>query len=778
MNVELENTLKTIRNLLQADLLLILTPATDGSDFAPVAALGVDSAVLGDCHVAIDGATLQQLVLDQSPKFIDVAQTGASCSPLSRVENVASLASVPLVLHEQVLGILQVATLGDCRLDEHVHERLGFAAELATLALERSALQREIVAEQRATTSIRERMNFLSITSAVLSSSLDYETTLGQVAGMLVPMLADVCAVVLMDEDGSVNQVTTDGIDPQITRLVRDMQTRYSLRPDSPSAVRRVLDGGKTEYHPYVDENYIEVVAANEENTELLKHLGMRSMVIVPLNVRGKTIGALSVAFVRANRRYTPEEVDLIEELAQRAAIAVENARLFNDSQRALAEREEALRSREETLESERAARARAESAQLREAFLAEASNVLSMSLDYSSTLKNLTRLVVPRIADWFTIDLLDDAGALSTVALAHAVPECESLLRQLTESFSPALLSELPPRHVLRYRKPALISTLADGFWGDSAVTPEHLTLFEEIQTTSLMVIPLFSRDRTLGVMVFGKVRGSVTFDHDDFGLAVDLGYRIALAVDNSQLYHSSQEVLRLQEEFISTASHELKTPLTTVKGYLQIINRQLHREDQSPARIGRFIREMEQQVRRLEELVSDLLDVSRIQQGRVELRLEQFDITELAANVLSRFEFSQERTINHDLVLEASEPVNGIWDRGRIDQVLTNLISNAVKYSPAGGDVLLRIRQVADFVQITVHDSGVGMTREERRSLFQPFVRGENVRHEISGTGLGLYITRRIVQNHRGSISVKSEPGRGSTFTIRLPMVTHAND
>jgi len=778
MNDELNHLLTTVRELLRVDILLLLMPADDNSRFVPVSTLGVDPTILQGFRVGIEDPAYSRFIRDRGSTDVSDAQAHALATPLLQLDGVSTVATISLVLRERVVGILQVATLGTRRLAASDRRLLSFAAEFATLALDRIELQRAVTAAESSTAVTHERLNFLALTSSLLSSSLDYETTIGQVTSMLVPKLADVCSVVLIDEDGMVNQVTTDGIDPLITRRVREIQTRYSLRPDSHSTLRRVLNTGKTEFHPYVDEEYFERTAANEENVELLKQVGMRSMLIVPLTVRGKTIGALSVAYVRPVRHYTLEEVDYIEELAQRAAMAVENARLFHESQRALTEREDALRSREETLERERAARARAESAQRREAFLAEASNVLSTSLDYSTTLENLSRLVVPRIADWCTIDLFDESGALSTVALAHATPECEAVLLQLRNAFSPTSLTDLPPRHMLRYREPTIIGNVPHGFWEDSATSPQHVALFEQLETTSLMVIPLFVRDRTLGVMIFGASRGSPAFDSDDFGLAVDLGYRAALAVDNSQLYNSAQEILRLQEEFISTASHELKTPLTTVKGYLQLINRQLHREDQSPARIGRFTREMEQQVRRLEDLVSDLLDVSRIQQGRVELRLEQFDMTELAANVLSRFEYSQERTAKLELVIEAPDPVIGTWDRGRIDQVLTNLISNAVKYSPDGGEVHVRVRRVADFVQITVRDTGIGITHDERAKLFQPFVRGENVRREINGTGLGLYITRRIVQNHRGNISVKSEPGRGSTFTVRLPLVTHGNE
>ncbi len=774
---EFESILTSLTDLLRADLLVILIPVSDRQCFVPAAKRGIDAALINDFELTIDEATYRALTGEPIAGINGPGPGLSFKSPLDQLSDVSSVTTLPLVMRARVLGLLQIGWRDappappDARL-------LRFAAEYAATAVDRITLHRVLASARSTTAYTRERLNFLAITSALLSSSLNYETTLGQVTSMLVPQLADVCGVVIIDDDGNATEVTTDGIDPQMTRLVREMQSRYSLRPDARSGLRRVLNTGRTEFHPYVDERYYELIAADEENVELLKLVGMRSMLIVPLNVRGKTIGALSLAYIRPDNHYTLEEVDFIEELAQRAAMAVENARLFDKSQRALQEREEALRFREQTLQSERAARARAEAAQRREAFLAEASNVLSSSLDYSLTLENLVRLVVPRIADWCVIDLFDDTGTSSVVAFAHRDPKHEELLAQLRNRFSPVSLPELPPRHILRYRKPTLIGSVHEHFWADSATSPEQLELLQRFETTSLMVIPLFVRDRTLGVVIFGRTPGSSSFDTDDFALAVDLGYRAALAIDNSELYNSAQEVLRLQEEFISTASHELKTPLTTVKGYLQLINRQLHREDQSPARIGRFTREMEQQVRRLEDLVSDLLDVSRIQQGRVKLRLEPFDMAELAANVLSRFEFAQERTAAHELMIEAPEPVEGIWDRGRIDQVLTNLISNAIKYSPDGGQVHVRVRRVADFAQMTVRDTGIGMTREERATLFQPFVRGANVRREITGTGLGLYITRRIVQNHHGTISVKSEPGRGSTFTIRLPLITRTND
>ncbi|HVX29878.1 MAG TPA: GAF domain-containing protein, partial [Nitrolancea sp.] len=378
---EFEPILTSLVDLLPADYVVILMPVNDRLRFVPAAAHGVDLTLINDFELTVDEATYTALIEEPSLNATTIGERWTFASPLTSFDGLAHISTRPLVMRSRLLGLLQIgwrsngANPPDMRL-------LRFAAEYAATAVDRLTLQRVLSSARSTTAYTRERLNFLAITSALLSSSLDYETTLSQVAGMLVPNLADVCGVVIIDDDGNATEVATDGIDPHITRLVREMQSRYSLRLDAQSGVRRVLNTGRTEFHPYVDERYYERVATNDENIELLRAVGMRSMVIVPLNVRGKTIGALSLAYVRPNNHYTLEEVDFIEELAQRAAMAVENARLFNKSQLALQEREEALRFREETLESERAARARAESAQRRESFLAEASNVLASSLD------------------------------------------------------------------------------------------------------------------------------------------------------------------------------------------------------------------------------------------------------------------------------------------------------------------------------------------------------------------------------------------------------------
>lgn len=259
---------------------------------------------------------------------------------------------------------------------------------------------------------------------------------------------------------------------------------------------------------------------------------------------------------------------------------------------------------------------------------------------------------------------------------------------------------------------------------------------------------------------------------------VSTDITERKRAEEELAQLLHREQaaraeadQAVRLREEFLSIASHELKTPLTTVKGYVQLLSREISRPQLDHDLLVELLNDLQAQVDRFETLVNDLLDASRIQQGRLELRPEPLDLTALAQQVLERFEHAAERTERHTLVLEAPGPIWGTWDPAQLDQVLTNLVSNALKYSPEGGEVRLRLRHRGDSVEVMVSDQGVGIPPEEQALLFQPFVRGAAGRN-IGGTGLGLYITAQIVARHGGSIHIQSEVGVGSTFTVCLPL------
>lgn len=232
------------------------------------------------------------------------------------------------------------------------------------------------------------------------------------------------------------------------------------------------------------------------------------------------------------------------------------------------------------------------------------------------------------------------------------------------------------------------------------------------------------------------------------------------------------AEEAVRVREQFLSIASHELKTPLTTLKVTLQLLDRQFRQPDPDRNRVETHLNRLWEQFDRLETLVEELLDASRIQQGRLELRPEPVDLVSLVEQVIDRFEYAPERKPEHQIVLEAPAAITGSWDPSRLDQVVTNLVSNALKYSPDGSEVRVSLQQSDSHAMLVVSDQGIGIASEDRKRLFQPFVRSDVVRGSVSGTGLGLYITARIVEQHGGKIRVQSEQGDGSTFTVHFPL------
>jgi PAS domain S-box-containing protein len=409
--------------------------------------------------------------------------------------------------------------------------------------------------------------------------------------------------------------------------------------------------------------------------------------------------------------------------------------------------------------------------AERRLSFLAEASAVLSESLDVRKTMEAIVNLAIPRFADMSMVHLVDNEGELRNIAVAHVDPEIEANLQRRYREEPPRYEEPHSIARVLRTQRAELIREISDQRWQEITHTPEHRDLVLMFQPRSALSVPLVARNIVLGVMTFVYSSSGRRYTEPDLELGISLGYRAALAIDNARLYQEAQDAIRYRDEFLSIASHELKTPLTSVKGYTQLLELLTGRPDVEPERMAAAAARAREQAERLEALITDLLDVSRIHQGRLDLRLSEFDLAELAATVLRRFEEGPEITPLHRLELVAPEPVVGEWDSERLDQVLTNLISNAVKYSPQGGPVRVEVRVDGSTAELAVSDQGIGIPESELGDVFEPFQRTHRVPASVTGTGLGLFIVRRIVEQHGGSISVESEIENGSRFVVRLP-------
>jgi PAS domain S-box-containing protein len=292
-----------------------------------------------------------------------------------------------------------------------------------------------------------------------------------------------------------------------------------------------------------------------------------------------------------------------------------------------------------------------------------------------------------------------------------------------------------------------------------------------DHLPVVSYMAVPVISRS--------GEVLGGLFFGHPDPDIFSERAERIAgglaaqtaIALDNAHLFRQAQAAARLRDQFLSIASHELKTPLTALLGYAQLLERRTAQEGLLPARDQHALGVIVAQATRLSKLIATLLDISRIDQGQLKLNQTLLDIAGLVWRVAADIQPALER---HNLVYDM--PSQPLWIKGdelRLEQVLHNLIDNAVKYSPKGGTITIDIRQSDDYARLVIADEGMGIPEQALPLLFQRFYRADNVDDQhISGVGIGLYIVQEIVTLHGGIIKVESVEQHGSTFTICLPL------
>jgi signal transduction histidine kinase/PAS domain-containing protein len=401
--------------------------------------------------------------------------------------------------------------------------------------------------------------------------------------------------------------------------------------------------------------------------------------------------------------------------------------------------------------------------------FLAEASAVLASSLDYEATLRNVARLAVPALADCCLVDLMTPEGTLQRVEVATATPE-DAVLAQQAQSFG-----LMPESHAQHPRTQALLrgeSMLIEHFVPEPApATPGSEPGAAASQAFSFIVVPLVVRGRVLGVLSFFTARSGRRYTAVDLTQMEELARRAALSVENARLYREAQDAIRLRDEFLSIASHELKTPLTPLSLKLQMLSKELRKQPDSALRrsVEDYVATGARQVKKLSELVSDLLDVTRISGGKLRLEFEDVDLATLVREVVGRHEPEAAR-LGSNLVLDIQGTVVGRWDRLRLEQVITNLVDNAIKYG-SGKPVQVRVQVGGARVMLQVSDEGIGIAPEYLPRIFGRFERAVSERH-YGGLGLGLYITRTIVEAMGGNIGVESRPGEGSLFTVELPL------
>jgi PAS domain S-box-containing protein len=403
--------------------------------------------------------------------------------------------------------------------------------------------------------------------------------------------------------------------------------------------------------------------------------------------------------------------------------------------------------------------------------FLAEAGGVIASSLDYETTLASVARLTVPTLADWCAVDVLEEDRTLKRLAVAHIDPAKVEWAHELQKRYPPDVEAVRGVPQVLRTGKSEIYPEVTDEMLVAGALDAEHLQIMREIGFTSVMIVPLVTQGRTLGVITYISAESGRKYGPDDLALAENLAHRAAIAVDNARHYRSAQEANRLKDEFLATVSHELRTPLTSILGWANLL-RAARLDEESTQRA---LETIERNAKNQKQIIEDLLDVSRIITGKLRLEIRPVELASLLETAVESVRPTAEaKGVRLQKILDTGvSPISG--DPERLQQIIWNLLSNAIKFTPRGGRVQVRLERIDSHIEIAVSDTGPGISAEFLPFVFDRFRQADSTTTRIhGGLGLGLAIVRHLVELHGGTVKADSAgDGLGSTFTVTLPLM-----
>jgi signal transduction histidine kinase/transcriptional regulator with GAF, ATPase, and Fis domain len=644
----------------------LLTP--DGETIEIVAQRGYEQNILigWESFPLASETPMGKSIREDTPFFFSTsAERNAAFPTMGPISGPShALAILPLVVEGRAIGGIAFTFPTEVEFDA---ERRALKATLAQQAAQAIDRVRLYEAER----ALRQRMTFLADASELLGSSLDYEATLSQLARLAVPEMATWCSVDMVGSDGSIQRLAVAHEDPERAAWAERLGEEYPPDPDQPMGVPNVIRTMTAEFVPEItDELLVEAVQGDERLLQIVRELGLRSAITVPLIARGRALGALSLIRDETAPRYTELDLDLAAELARRAASAVDNAILYREAER---------------------------------------------RGDASRALAHVDDGVV----------LLDENGAVVSINPAAA--------------------------RILATAEAAVVGESALGSIRGWAEIEDNARP-EPGGTRGPVTLPLVLADGTERWISVSGV---------DFGDGAVYALR---DVTEERLLE------RTRSDFVATASHELRTPLAAVLGAVKT----LRRADVSfDAHQREMLMDMiDSEAERLSGIVGQILLTGQLDAGRLPLEHERFDPVALTKSVVDSAELHLPKGI--ELRVRADQDVPAVaGDENQLRQVISNLVDNAIKYSPQGGDVELRLNRNGQFARIEVVDSGLGIPRDEHNRIFEKFYRLDPaLTRGVDGTGLGLYISKELVERMNGRISVDSEPGRGSTFVVEVPL------
>jgi len=580
----------------------------------------------------------------------------------------------------------------------------------------------------------------VTLSRRLAESALDLDVVLDAVAGHVVEALGDGCAVFLIAQNGVwLEAVTIRHREPAHRAVMEEINRIRKLRVGEGFA-GKVIGTGEPIALFHADPATLRSTVV-PEFIPYLERVGVSSLLVVPLAGKGRVHGALWLSRDPGSPPYTEMDLELVEAIADCASLALDSTVLHAQYN---------------------ADRQRLAASAARTAKLQEVTAALSGAATPEEVADVVARIAVGSMGG-VAGSLMLPNEARSHLEIASHVGHASYLLKRFQ------MLSVIAHNPVARAFREG-----TDFYFEDLERYGLAYPTLRDVAVTAgyeaAAALPLRMHGEVLGVL-WVRFATRREFDADERKLMSTMVAQAAQALERSRLYTRARKTVALRDEFLSVAAHELRTPLAAMKLQIQSLQRELDRlppdEERTP-RLHSKAALVDRQIRRLEQLVTDLLDLSRLTSGKLQLRIEEFDLVELVHEIRDRMTEEVARAGGR-LTLHAVGPLRGQWDRARLDQVLSNLMSNAIKYG-GGRPITLTAMAEGSEVRLAVHDQGIGISQEDQARIFERFERAVPGRN-YSGFGVGLWICKQSVEALGGIIRVQSQPGQGSTFEVLLP-------
>ncbi|MBD2515980.1 PAS domain S-box protein [Nostoc sp. FACHB-973] len=597
---------------------------------------------------------------------------------------------------------------------------------------------------------VEATQQFLVEASTLLAASLDYEITLANVANLAVPTLADWCIVDVFQEDWSSKQIAIAIADPTKQNILDEIQRRYPPKSTAQQLVQQ-LQMGISVFYPELSHSHLLVMAQDEEHLQLLQSLGIHSLMVIPVRSRGQLFGAISFFTAESGRHYQQVDLALAEDIARRAATAIDNARLYQETQ--------------------------------------QAKQAAERSVNRTVLLQSITAALSEALTPQQVADVVMNQGIAALGACAGSVvllTQGSTTLKVVQATGYPQPLTDTwgsfpitAPNQIaetVRTKKPIFLENVA-------ALMANYPNLVDAVALSgnnAWVSIPLIAEGKAIGALgfSFATVQG---FNEEDRGFMLTLGQQCGQAIARAQLYEAektaraqAETANRIKDEFLAVLSHELRTPLNPILGWAKLLRTRKFDE----ATKVRALETIERNAKLQTQLIEDLLDVSRILQGKLSLNLHAVDLKVAIAAAQETVRLAAEAKSIEIQTLLSNDVGKVLGDGDRLQQIMWNLLSNAVKFTPSGGRVEVRLEQVDLDAQIQVIDTGKGIIPEFLPHVFDYFRQADaKTTRVFGGLGLGLAIVRHLVELHGGTVEADS-PGeaQGATFTVKLPLLKSA--